>query len=45
MPSRGHLPPKFASANFGAALVGGLAALWPAARAARTRPLEALADG
>ena len=28
-----------------AALVGGLAALWPAARAARTRPLEALADG
>ncbi|HEU5269330.1 MAG TPA: FtsX-like permease family protein [Jatrophihabitans sp.] len=27
-----------------AALVGGLAALWPAARAARTRPLEALAD-
>ena len=27
-----------------AALVGVLAALWPAARAARTRPLEALAD-
>ena len=27
-----------------AALVGVLAALWPAIRAARTRPLEALAD-
>jgi putative ABC transport system permease protein len=26
------------------AVVGVLAALWPAARAARTRPLEAIAD-
>ncbi len=29
---------------FGSAVVGVLAALWPAVRAARTRPLEAIAD-
>jgi putative ABC transport system permease protein len=28
----------------GSAVVGVLAALWPAVRAARTRPLEAIAD-